>query len=345
MKVINIQEQDARRARLEDEIRKSGTRDLHRTFFCPILYREEETQLCKGHVIPKSLGSGFGWVVQRADVDNFFGTVAEEKFAHGVKLRGLDVDDAIGYVASNKLGHLVRPSIIDSQGNEQPVRLGSQDGEIFGSIVRKTGDSALDLKNPVSIRFGMDVQSETILALIHSLHLGLFKKMGYRYVDSQPGRFNASVLHDAFAKLSSNKELRKDPAALKEICAVHRNMVRPVFEQNLDPRLLRDPFSWFLVCWHGSSPFATIHFLETKGEVNAVMNYLNIDARATAFIESLVPLSFKTTKGHLRDEGYIEVGSVKEETPSMVWICGDGSISIDRAVQAVVEKYSEKAAS
>ena len=50
-------------------------------FLCPILFRDEEAQLCRAHVINKAFqDSDRSWTVQRADVDSRFGTLFEKDF-------------------------------------------------------------------------------------------------------------------------------------------------------------------------------------------------------------------------------------------------------------------------
>jgi hypothetical protein len=50
-------------------------------FFCPILYRNEQVELCKPHIISSSIrDSDRTWTIQRADVDNRFGSIFESDF-------------------------------------------------------------------------------------------------------------------------------------------------------------------------------------------------------------------------------------------------------------------------
>ena len=50
-------------------------------FYCPILHRDEETELCAGHVINQALeDTDRSWTVQRKDVDNHYGTLFEGDF-------------------------------------------------------------------------------------------------------------------------------------------------------------------------------------------------------------------------------------------------------------------------
>ena len=51
-------------------------------FFCPILFRDEDVELCKGHIVGQVFGGRERWTVQRKDVDNFYGTAFEADFAH-----------------------------------------------------------------------------------------------------------------------------------------------------------------------------------------------------------------------------------------------------------------------
>lgn len=52
-------------------------------FYCPILYNDEETQLCIAHIINTAFpNSARAWTVQREDVDNFFGSKFESDFTN-----------------------------------------------------------------------------------------------------------------------------------------------------------------------------------------------------------------------------------------------------------------------
>ena len=50
-------------------------------FYCPILFKDEDEDLCEAHIINKAFkNSSKKWTVQRADVDNFYGTYFESDF-------------------------------------------------------------------------------------------------------------------------------------------------------------------------------------------------------------------------------------------------------------------------
>lgn len=56
----------------------TGRRFEH--FACPILMIDEHAELMDGHIIPANQEVCNKWVPQRADVDSFYGSVAEADF-------------------------------------------------------------------------------------------------------------------------------------------------------------------------------------------------------------------------------------------------------------------------
>ena len=89
MVIDDISRLDKRMQELTYYLRAPKDRRQRRRFFCPILMVEEKAELCKGHLLPQSVG-GRDWVVQRKDVDSFFGTFVEADFNHGVTIRELN---------------------------------------------------------------------------------------------------------------------------------------------------------------------------------------------------------------------------------------------------------------
>ena len=69
--------------RLEDlrSDHESVTGSPFKHFLCPILFRDDDTELCRAHVINKSFQeSDRSWTVQRADVDAWYGSMFEADF-------------------------------------------------------------------------------------------------------------------------------------------------------------------------------------------------------------------------------------------------------------------------
>ena len=103
---MNQREIRKHNARLEDltsAFRSRGASSKPRDFLCPILQVEERAILCKGHIVPRAV-RGRTWLVQRKDVDNFYGRFVEADFIHGVRLRAMPTfEDAVEYVVKHRL--------------------------------------------------------------------------------------------------------------------------------------------------------------------------------------------------------------------------------------------------
>ena len=346
----DIKRLDSKLVQLTREIQRLGAAKVRDAFNCPILHVEEKTELCKGHLMPQAVG-GRDWVVQRKDVDNFFGSFAEAAFVHGVNLRSKEFDDALSYVLEKGLAKQANLAVMDSRGDKLQVRPTRLKGNPLGFVVSESF-ADIELAGPVSFSFAMDTRYETLLACIHSLHLGLFREGGYSYVYSPSGEFNAKLLRDVYKKFSrvnSKRRSKSKTENLEQMCLAYRNLVRPIVgsTDGLEPRLFTDPFRWFLVCWDEGArePFATIHFLKAGNEWNAVMSFARTDSCAIAIVCSAVPISFKTTLGCLANE-QIDVAPLRESTPRMTWPCGDNANSqvscpIELAAQEVRNRWAK----
>ena len=81
-----------------------------RFFYCPILHRDEETELCAGHVINRaSEDADRSWTVQRKDVDNYYGTLFEGDFLALEQNVDLQVDEIL---TDRKLSRQFNPKIV-----------------------------------------------------------------------------------------------------------------------------------------------------------------------------------------------------------------------------------------
>ena len=289
-------------------------------FLCPILMREELTTLSRGHIIPKSTG-GKGTVLQRQDVDSFYGSFVQADFSHGVNVQGLTFDDTVRYMLRKRPSSRLQWLLRGPKGDESPVRLHHLDEDHFG--VR-----AQHQLEPSNYQLGLsfDLRYPTLLSCLHSVHLGQFRSLGYRYANSNAGRHISTLLANVFHTFRSRKIVDALQEELEGLCFTHRNMVRPLLSDldGIDRRLLDNPFEWFLTAWDGDRLFATIHFLRAGQQWNAVMVY-NLEPAtmlpATALVTSHRPLSFRVSLGSFVGNR-IEVGPAG---PRINWPCGDES--------------------
>ena len=339
MNKTEIGRHDARLDEITRLFRSAGASGKAKDFHCPILQIEEPAVLCKGHIVPKSV-RGRRWVVQRKDVDNFFGWFAEAGFIHGVKLRSKGFEDALAYVIERGLARRVDLSVVDGDGTRGSVH---PTGRHAGGreVVVRSQDGTLDLGGDLSLSMGLDVRYETLLALLHTAHLGNFEGAGYAYATSRSARFVASLLRDVYLRFSGSnaRNASRTPAdraqQLEAMCRAHVNMVRPLPSvAEFNKELLEDPFRSFVLCWCGNAVFAAIHLLQADSEWNAVMVYADIDRRAIAMMGATTAVSFKSTRGRV-ENGIIRAGPVRDDSTTMVWPCGEDS---DPAAAVPVEE-------
>ena len=303
------------------ELTKSRLRSNHRTsFLCPILLREEEAILCRGHVIPKTTGGNMT-VLQRQDLDSFFGSFVEADFSHGVNIQGLSFTDTIQYMLRKRPSSRLKWLVREPDGNENQVSL----QQVDNNRVAVRGNHKME---PGSYELGLsfDLRYPTLLACLHSVHLGQFRTLGYGYANSNAGRHIAALLADVFHTFHGRRKDEQTEPELERLCFSHGNMVRPVMGHldQIDQRLLEKPFEWFIAAWDRDVVFATIHFLQAGNQWNAVMVY-NLAPSTMHLITALVvsqrPLSFPTSLGCFARD-HIELGSPKERVS---WPCGDAS--------------------
>lgn len=335
-----IERHNSRLKELTGKFRSSGESEVPKDFLCPILRVEESTLLCKGHIVPKAV-QGRTWVVQRKDVDNFYGSFAEAGFIHGVKLRAMPTfEDGVKYVFKHGLARRANVSIYDGDGAKasvHPTRKWAGGQEV---LVRPI-DGPIDVDRGLSLSINLDVGYETLLTCLHTAHLGIFEGAGYAYVSSSSGQFVANLLRDVylhFSRLRGAKGCKFDRAHLAAMCQAYTNMVRPLNSvDEFNKRLREDPFRSFILCWCGDTVFAAVHLLQADSEWNAVMVYADLDKRAIAMMVSKEAVSFKATLGRI-DNGAIWTDPLRDDSSRIVWPCGENSdVSKAVTIEEVVE--------
>ncbi len=214
-------------------------------FYCPILHKDEETELCAGHVINRaSEDADRSWTVQRKDVDNYYGTLFEGDFLALEQ----KVDFQAGEILTDrKLSRQFNPKIvIDGQSVDHYKPQGvvpKQHSELFvdshGGLERLALKISPDeMENVpegrIQVIVDKDVRLAALASCLKAAHLTLFHLLGYRYALSYGGYFlGKEVLGDFFLKTRGMERL----SALEE-AIVHfkkyQSLVRPVIELSFD---------------------------------------------------------------------------------------------------------------
>jgi hypothetical protein len=268
-------------AHREDFTRVNGRPFQH--FFCPLLMRDEETQRCLGHIVPQSIpNSRRSCVVQRADVDNFYGVVAEGDLstllaARAAGTRGLLFDPEL----SKKIKHrfTVGGEAVEHYHDKghrapqhTPLVFESDQGDAVRLVLKKSNEelvAALGQRWQVTV--DGDFRISSVVALIKSGFLSMFHLLGYHYAESAAGlAVGYGILGDFYRKHDGDAERAKSD--LKNYFRRYSTMVRPLHVlQGEGPRGTIEDYRT-QACFGGTGrPFALVVFVRTGEALHAVL--------------------------------------------------------------------------
>jgi hypothetical protein len=181
-----------------DYARVAGRPFVH--FFCPVLFKDEDAEPCKAHIVPKAFPrSSRAWTVQRKDVDSFYGTNFEDDFV-AIRYR-IERQTPSQVLADTTLSRRFRPTIrVQGEPVEYFVAPEAVPERFTRVTVHEKGKSVqLGLKLPpesaaqalekLDIEIAKDVRMPALVSLIKAAHLTLFDMIGYRYALSAGGHF------------------------------------------------------------------------------------------------------------------------------------------------------------
>lgn len=253
-------------------------------FYCPVLFRDEDVELCKAHIVNEAFSSvGRHWTVQRADVDGFYGRCFESDF---VDIQYQGQITAATSMVDKTLAKKFRPQIL-VKGRPVPyyyppeatptvtdhakVQLEGDHGTV--EVRLKLTPKALEATDAADfeIRVERDLRLPALVSLIKVAHLTLFRMLGYRYALSAGGRFmGRSILGEFYLQnyhLGKKIVVEKAQTYFEEFS----NLVRPVISHN--PRLEGTVADNLLyVCETTSNvPWAFMVFARTTNALHAVV--------------------------------------------------------------------------
>ena len=266
-------------------------------FYCPILYRDEDVPLCRGHIINSAFrGSSKRWTIQREDVDVFYGAMLEGDFVT-VQERGkhspLEVltDKTLArqlrpklVVDGKEVEHYIADGPVPAQFSEFVVEHGRERIRLAVKLEPNETLAAMDANWEIHIE--KDLRVSALGSLLKVAHLTLFNMLGYLYALSEGGRFvGRTILGDFF---TANVGLPK--TTVLENARIHFgkyvNMVRPVegaaaLEGSLTRGLL-------YLCLSSDGPWAMLVHVKTGDSLQAVLVPLFEDAeRGAKFVRFL----------------------------------------------------------
>ena len=297
-------------------------------YFCPILHVDENVQLSKGHVVPKSMG-GVSRVLQRKDVDNNFGSFFEAEAADFITL---DPNDALlggNPETMRRVARRFKPQIL-ADGMDKPIdgtyRKVGDDIHIVVSLDDLGIDPDNVPKTIVAKRIhSFDARSSVLATALRTSHLCWFQKLGYRYVFSNEGLLVAHILRlfyrefieprygEGKTKSGSliSEEVKRE---VNDLCLQFANLCRPLPKSVVEtfPDELRrgTPDSgWFMALWDGNQIYGRISLVRLADHYIRVMTPMITDARGWAMIDLAVNLELEWSFAKWdSDMGRFEVG-------------------------------------
>jgi hypothetical protein len=218
---------------------KTGTGFEH--YFCPFLHNDEPAQLCMGHIVPESYASSCRTrVAQRADVDNFYGAVAEGHFGTLLEAKSRDFVDLL---LDKKLSKEMRPQfVVNGQQVEYYPYRGKMDPAHTRVLMQSEHDGrSIDLvfKMPpeemhaaIEKDWGTVVERDcrlsAIVTLIKAAYLTLFNMNGYQWALSAGGVNVGYDILGRFYRENRGKHVTQVREAMKPFFEPYKHMVRPV---------------------------------------------------------------------------------------------------------------------
>jgi hypothetical protein len=197
-------------------------------FFCPILFKDEPGELCKGHIIPDVFGTCSSWVPQRKDIDNFYGSVAEKDFFGFIEDRPkTPVDiwhnrDSRGRHSpllkynEKSVDHYFPKEGQSIPPGHSPMRVVSDGKTLCDIVIKDSTEEARKLSGKeFRIVIEQDYRPSIIASVLKAAHLTMFHMLGYKHVFSPAGIYVASTLKQFFAthKGTTGKKRRQAFAA------------------------------------------------------------------------------------------------------------------------------------
>lgn len=262
-------------------------------FFCPILWRDEPGEVCEGHVINAAFAdSDRMTVIQRRDVDNFFGAHFEAAF---VLLQQRGQHTATDILLNRRLSRWFRPKFsVDGTPVEHYLPKGRVPPSHSELVVEREGlpPDRLALKVTPSemltavgadwqLALEKDVRLPALVSLLKAAHLTLFGLMGYSYALTTAGRFVGWDILGSFVY----EAIEFGRTNVMERAATHfpqfAALVRPM---KTSPSGLKGTITdgQLFLCTGSLTPWALMVFVRTGDSMHAVLLPVMEDDESTA---------------------------------------------------------------
>jgi len=251
-------------------------------FYCPVLFKDENVPLCEGHVINLAFpNSARNWVVQRQDVDNFYGSMFESDFAI-IKHKGEQI--LARAIIDKEISKKFEPKmLLDGKPVDYYIARGNvpkeftriefdNSGKIVQLAVKMRPEEFMQkLGQKWEIAVEKDIRISAMVSLIKSAHLTLFSLLSYDYALSTAGYFVGNDILGKFFQQNIGKTKSDVLANAYPFFREFAAMVRPIQSSGLDVQgTITD--NLMLICQEKMGhPWAFIVFVRISQSLHAVL--------------------------------------------------------------------------
>ncbi len=263
---------------------KTGTQFKH--FFCPFMYRDEQVQLCMGHVLPESYANcSRARVAQRADMDNFYGCVAEADYGTLLESQGRTMSEI---VLDKKLLKELRPQLMHDgeevvyypyrgEKNLQHTRIAFESAQDERSIDLVLKKSPTEMQSSLNNNWGFvtehDFRLAAIATIVKAAFLTMFHLHGYSWAMSPGGTAIGYDLLGKFFRDNRGNHVTDIKRAMLQAFTPYKHILRPIvrFGDGDLPRGTLEDGTFGLCFGSNCKPFAQIIYVRIGDHCDGVL--------------------------------------------------------------------------
>lgn len=266
-----------------DELRSDYTRVYGQPFshfYCPILFKDEEVELCKAHIINQAFpDSSRAWTAQRKDLDGFYGSNFESDFIDITEFDNPSVTNIFTdkklskkfnakiFVGEREVEHFFSPRGIP-QNFPRLIFKGTESSTPLGLKIQPIDVATLE-NQKWEMEISRDIRISTMVSVIKAAHLTLFEMLGYNYVNRASAEFVGRQILGNFFLQNRGERKHEVLKSANEFFRPYIHMTRPILKTEFQGTITDKKL---LMCMGSSGmPWATILFVKTADVINGVM--------------------------------------------------------------------------
>lgn len=253
-------------------------------FHCPILQVDEPVDFCLGHVVNDKIpGASQIRVIQRKDVDNWYGTHFEADLVAFHKARSAEISKILADTTIiNKLnptisveGEPVQHHIYNGNLSPKHTQLKMQSGnDVPVTLVLKMPPQEVDAL--IEKRWRIDIHGDfricNVVSMIKAAYLTLFQMLGYSYSNTAAGWNVGKHMLGKFYLENLNRTRPDIQNAAKSFFSPYFAMVRPMkIVEGIPPKGTCEDGAAMIAFGSSGRPYGLLVLVRTGKTFNAVL--------------------------------------------------------------------------